>query len=24
MVQTDGCADPNFCRGGCCRSFLGT
>lgn len=19
-----GCADPNFCRGGCCRSFAGT
>ena len=24
MVQTNGCVDPNFCRGGCCRSFLGT
>lgn len=24
MVETNGCADPNFCRGGCCRSFLGT
>ena len=22
--MSSGCSDPNFCRGGCCRSFFGT
>jgi hypothetical protein len=22
--MSSGCADSSFCRGGCCRSFLGT
>ena len=22
--MSTGCADPNFCRGGCCRDFFGT
>jgi len=22
--MSTGCLDPNFCRGGCCRDFMGT
>jgi hypothetical protein len=22
--MSNGCSDPNFCKGGCCRDFLGT
>jgi hypothetical protein len=22
--MSNGCSDPNFCKGGCCRDFFGT